>query len=49
MSYDAFGKVKSKTGVGGYQYDSNLNSTGEGPHQARVVNGASYTYDAFRG
>jgi uncharacterized protein RhaS with RHS repeats len=46
MSYDALGNLTSKTGVGSYQYGSNLNGTGAGPHQARKVNGATYSYDA---
>jgi RHS repeat-associated protein len=44
-SYDALGNLLSKTGVGGYNYGANGNGTGAGPHQARTVNGASYSYD----
>jgi YD repeat-containing protein len=46
MTYDAIGNLTSKTGVGAYQYGSNLNGTGVGPYQARKVNGATYSYDA---
>jgi YD repeat-containing protein len=45
MTYDAIGNLISKTGVGAYQYGSNLNGTGVGPYQARKVNGATYSYD----
>jgi len=44
--YNAIGNLTSKPGVGAYSYGATGTGTGAGPHQARAVNGAAYTYDA---
>jgi RHS repeat-associated protein len=44
-TYDKIGNLTSKYGVV-YGYGSNGNGTGSGPHQARVIGGQPYNYDA---
>jgi hypothetical protein len=43
--YDRLGNLTNKAGLL-MAYGANLNATGAGPHQARLVGGQPFTYDA---